>query len=440
MPFSPRKKTVFVLCMCILGSGLMQYYANSNHIPKARFTQHRPVTAEVANHQQQQQQVQVQQVQQQVLEYQSSKPCQPNVQRIHKTHSVCSERLHTEPATMGCSAHCPSAAVMQHLCAVEIHTSMENDGSCVVGDEHNICMSVDSRADVHMQYFSWREINFFAKTVPYEDRSDGILASFVSNCVKWRRDYLTALTSELQSLGQIVHNYGACAHNADQATLHDKYADKKRLSLQHKFLFAFENSETEGYITEKLFYALSDGAVAVYRGAPNVLQYLPSPSAALVVPPSMPPVELARLLVREAENKTAYDERLAWKSNPAWAWVAQMDLSISHSHCRACQRILDMESPPQHPHIRMRERGFSAWVDFAQNAFGDFLQLCHNISLTFGGPAHEKPRGAGVVVHMYNLWDRNKCPITSIQAFNGLRAGTQLEVVMENPGWVRRGL
>lgn len=363
--------------------------------------------------------------------------CAPKKQRLHKTHSLCTALLPSEPAALACSTHCPSLEALQRLCGVNIHSSMENYGSCVEGDEHNICMSVNSGSDVHMQYFSWQDINFFAQTVPYEDRNEGIMASFVSNCVQWRLDYLTALTSELQGLGQTVHNYGACAHNAEQSDVSsDKYADKKRLSLRHKFLFAFENSETEGYVTEKLFYALSDGAVPVYRGAADVGRYLPSPNAAIVVPPDMSPADLARLLVAEAANATAYQNRLAWKSRtPDARWVAEMDLGVSHSHCRACQRILDMESSPKHPGIRVRERGTSEWVDFAQGAFSDIRQLKQNLSLAFAGPAQEKPRGAGGVVFMYDLWDRNRCPITSMAE---LPAGTQLEVVMQNPGWRQR--
>ena len=302
-------------------------------------------------------------------------------------------------------------------------------------------MSVNSKSDVYLQYFSWSEIDFF-RAYPKGDRDEGILVSFVSNCVQWRLDYLTELTAHLQQLGQTVHNYGACAHNADiPASSEDKYANKKIHSLKHKFLFSFENSETEGYVTEKLFYALSDGAIPVYRGASDVHLYLPSPNAAIVVSPDTPPATLAKILVDEAQNTTAYQSRLAWKTapKPDLMWVAQMDLSILHSHCRACQRIVDMESPLDHPQIRIRERGFAEWYSLPQT-FTSFTQLCSNISHTLSGDMHNKPRGAGTLVSMYNLWDRNRCPIASVEEFNVLPEGSQVEVVMENPGWLLRGL
>ena len=59
---------------------------------------------------------------------------------------------------------------------------MENNLQCVHGDENFACMSVDSGADVHMQYFDWNGIDFFS--VPTEQQRDMcLLASFVSDCV-----------------------------------------------------------------------------------------------------------------------------------------------------------------------------------------------------------------------------------------------------------------
>ncbi|KAL5803390.1 hypothetical protein ACOSQ4_031695 [Xanthoceras sorbifolium] len=40
-------------------------------------------------------------------------------------------------------------------------------------------------------------------------------------------------------------------------------------------LYAVENTGTESYVTEKLFYALDSGAIPIYFGAPNVWDFVP---------------------------------------------------------------------------------------------------------------------------------------------------------------------
>ncbi|KAL5805038.1 hypothetical protein ACOSQ3_031838 [Xanthoceras sorbifolium] len=40
-------------------------------------------------------------------------------------------------------------------------------------------------------------------------------------------------------------------------------------------LYAIENTGTESYVTEKLFYALDSGAIPIYFGAPNVWDFVP---------------------------------------------------------------------------------------------------------------------------------------------------------------------
>ncbi len=46
----------------------------------------------------------------------------------------------------------------------------------------------------------------------------------------------------------------------------------------HRFVYCLENSykNNSGYITEKIFDAFAAGAIPIYKGAPNVCQYIPS--------------------------------------------------------------------------------------------------------------------------------------------------------------------
>ena len=55
-----------------------------------------------------------------------------------------------------------------------------------------------------------------------------------------------------------------------------------------------------------------------------------------------------------------------------------------------------------------------------------------------GGGVGVAAAGVGVVVQVYRAWDRAKCEIVAMEDVRGLPEGSELEVVMENPGWLRR--
>lgn len=338
---------------------------------------------------------------------------------------------------------CPIRCNRKNLACpdVRISESMENDGTCVHGDEHHVCISVDSDADVHAQYFSWEVVDFMTQKHPHvSERSEGFLASFVSNCAQWRVDYLAMLSAALTLGNHTVHHYGSCLRNADEGhDVHGKYATKNLLGQHHRFVFAFENSERNGYVTEKLFYMLSCGAIPVYRGAPNVRQYLPTPHAAIIVEPDEPPEALAQRLIQETDVQ--YSKRLAWRlGQPDLAWVTRMDLGVWHSRCRLCVRLASMEQPPKTSGLWVRERG---WLEYTMIKVDietcDFVQFCIAVVLALAdNDKSMKPEGGKAVAELYMAWDRHKCPITSMDEIKKLQPGTELEAVLENPGWKRR--
>jgi alpha-1,4-fucosyltransferase len=45
---------------------------------------------------------------------------------------------------------------------------------------------------------------------------------------------------------------------------------------KYKFHLAFENSESESYVTEKYYLALSSATIPIYFGAPNIEQFYPT--------------------------------------------------------------------------------------------------------------------------------------------------------------------
>ena len=380
--------------------------------------------------------------------------CVPELDRPVRT-TPCAFLRTLAHDTSFCMTPCPrELAALKRGCAatLNVHASMENDGTCVNGSAAKLCMSVHSHADVHMQYFAPQDFSAHelllpdvAQTLVPNAWRLGFLASFVSNCRPWRVEYLRQLTAALLAHGEPVHHYGMCLRNTGSPYgVLSKYKQKDALAVQHRYVFSFENSETPGYATEKLFYMLAAGAVPVYRGASDVRRMLPSKHAAVVVPREMPPAALAEALVRETPAE--YAARLAWRRSALCPkFVANQDYAVWHSTCRACVRVRSMELPVRHDRAWVREQGFVEFTEVPAECMQmDTVAwlLCLSTVICDALPAHERalrPHGVGAVVLVYQAFDRAKCEITDVAQARALPAGAELEVVMQNPGWRRRG-
>ena len=113
---------------------------------------------------------------------------------------------------------------------------------------------------------------------------------------------------------------------------------------------AFENSETNDYVTEKFFQSLVAGSVPVVIGAPNVKFYAPDTgpypyeSSAVIVASDYGDKAdiIAPLLLAFENDEKAYNGSLEWKTRGySDDFKAMMDLNDVHSSCRACISIAD---------------------------------------------------------------------------------------------------
>ena len=104
--------------------------------------------------------------------------------------------------------------------------------------------------------------------------------------------------------------YPECANDA---SVKPKWWDHLHCAMSHyKFVLAIENTWTESYVTEKLFYALDSGAVPIYFGAPNVLDFVP-PHSIIDGTKFSSKEELASYLKNLANDPVAYAEYHAWR-------------------------------------------------------------------------------------------------------------------------------
>lgn len=329
-----------------------------------------------------------------------------------------------------CPVQCESIDIEKEL-------TMENVG-CWKGSASKICGNTRRTSDVHMQYFSWHDVDFMRDPISYENKTL-FISSFISNCNGGDRlEWMSVLKNELLTLGENrVHNYGSC--NRDSTNPYEAFSSAKAKDLiaqQNLFIFSFENSQTEDYITEKMFDMLSSGTVPVYRGATNYRMYSPSQKSVVFASEFKNPKDLARYLVNI--SKKDYDQYLEWKhKGPDLKWITMIDESIVHSDCRICIWISDSQHLLKDKGHRwwIRERGMSKFTGFNENN-QSWEQLLFQISNAFVDPS--KPFGSGAVVHIYEAWDRNACTLQSIEQLKKLPIGAHLEVILENPGWKKR--
>jgi len=117
---------------------------------------------------------------------------------------------------------------------------------------------------------------------------------------------------------------------------------------QVRFFFAFENSMCRDYHTEKIFHALLVGCVPVYLGAPSIVRLFPR-RAFIDVADFASVAELGAHLRAVAENASAYESYLRWRSEPEAIERFRRLFARSKSDAtlrlddRLCRRLLALE-------------------------------------------------------------------------------------------------
>lgn len=185
-----------------------------------------------------------------------------------------------------------------------------------------------------------------ARPVFAKRRADVLLAFFISNCdaKNNRLAFIRELVKHLPP--GAYHSFGQCLHNADvPAELKDKnrYREKARVFEQYKFALAIENANDVDYVTEKVWDALSAGAIPVYGGAPNVDEFVPEPAAIINMDDFDSPAQLAAHLVRVAADEALYDAHHRWRFNET-ILARLRDVDRNHRgyyECKVCQHIAE---------------------------------------------------------------------------------------------------
>ena len=101
-----------------------------------------------------------------------------------------------------------------------------------------------------------------------------LLAYCSSNPTKMREDLYNAFVIAVGEDSDLCHALGKCCgkHKSTQKTIEGHWEDGVLIDnyKNYKFIFALENSQVNGYVTEKLLNAFYSGAIPIYWGSSNI--------------------------------------------------------------------------------------------------------------------------------------------------------------------------
>ncbi|KAI4367616.1 hypothetical protein MLD38_023332 [Melastoma candidum] len=192
---------------------------------------------------------------------------------------------------------------------------------------YDVVMTTSLSSDVPVGYFSWAEYDIMAPVQPKTERA--LAAAFISNC--GARNFRLQALEALEKSNVRIDSYGGCHRNRDGRV------DKVETLKHYKFSLAFENSNEEDYVTEKFFQSLVAGTIPIVIGAPNILDFAPSPKSILHIKELKDVPEVSTTMKYLAEHPDAYNQSLRWKyEGPSDSFKALVDMAAVHSSCRLC--------------------------------------------------------------------------------------------------------
>jgi len=137
-----------------------------------------------------------------------------------------------------------------------------------------------------------------------------------------------------------IHSYGKVLNNRALPERDLGTATKLKLLRSYKFTLAFENSVCRDYVTEKLFDPFMAGSVPIYRGAPNVEEFVPGDHCYINTADFASPRHLAEYLQHLDSDEKAYADYFTWKTRPLRAGFLRLqELAGQSAGVRLCRML-----------------------------------------------------------------------------------------------------
>nr|POF11943.1 alpha-(1,4)-fucosyltransferase [Quercus suber] len=213
----------------------------------------------------------------------------------------------------------------------------------------DIFISYHAKDDVQATYAGALFHNGRNYHVSFSKNNDTLVYWSSSRCLPQRNRLAKQLLILLPH-----HSFGKCLNNvggldmalslypecANDASVTPKWWDHLHCAMSHyKFVLAIENTATESYVTEKLFYALDAGAVPIYFGAPNVWDLVP-PHSIIDGSKFNSLEELASYIKSLANDPVAYAEYHAWRRCGVLGnYGKTRAVSLDTLPCRLCEAV-----------------------------------------------------------------------------------------------------
>ena len=177
------------------------------------------------------------------------------------------------------------------------------------------------------------------RTAPVEKTAEAPAVYFDSN--QWARSKRAEYVSELMQHVS-VHSYGRSLRNRELAE--DKGRPTKLETIaRYKFTIAIENSFCQDYVTEKFYDPLVAGSVPVYRGAPNIQDFVPGDRCYIRIEDFKGPRQLAEYLAMLDRDDKEYGRYFEWKQAPLRPGFEQLVAACgSDPKCRLAAKLVSL--------------------------------------------------------------------------------------------------
>ncbi|XP_074273325.1 alpha-(1,4)-fucosyltransferase [Silene latifolia] len=213
----------------------------------------------------------------------------------------------------------------------------------------DIFVSYHAKDDVQSTYAGALFHNNRNYYISSKKNNDILIYWSSSRCLLERNNLANRFLSLLphHSFGKCLNNVGGldkaltmypqCVKDPDTTP---KWWDHLHCAMSHyKFVLAIENTMTESYVTEKLFYALDTGAVPIYFGAPNVMDFVP-PHSIIDGSKFSSLEELASYVKALADDPVGYAEYHAWRRCGVLGnYGKTRATSLDTLPCRLCETV-----------------------------------------------------------------------------------------------------
>ena len=180
-------------------------------------------------------------------------------------------------------------------------------------------------------------------------------ATFVArncNSENNRNDYVRAIDAKIGVVAPSI-----CLNNAEWPDCKGTPCSKVEALRQYKIHLAFENGDSPGYISEKIYHAFEAGVLPVWLGTRDIAEAVPKGSY-IDVAEFDTPHDVANYLKLVLENETLYNSYFEWKKKPFDPEYVRNNrvLWTDYICCRICYYVDSLQRGLEWDHQRQRAK------------------------------------------------------------------------------------